>query len=62
MISKDKLDLLKQQYLSVTNDINKPIDLEALEILTTKLGQNIPKEELEKMLKSVDQDGSGSIE
>ena len=43
MISKDKLDLLKQQYLSVTNDINKPIDLEALEILTTKLGQNIPK-------------------
>ena len=51
MISKDKLDLLKQQYLSVTNDINKPIDLEALEILTTKLGQNIPKEELEKMLK-----------
>ena len=62
MISKDKLDLLKQQYLSVTNDINKPIDLEALEILTTKLGQNIPKEELEKMLKSVDQDGSGCIE
>ena len=41
MISKDKVDLLKMQYIAVTQDVNKPIDLSMLEILTTNLGQNI---------------------
>ena len=62
MISKDKVDLLKMQYIAVTQDVNKPIDLSMLEILTTNLGQNISRDELEKMIKSVDKDGSGCIE
>lgn len=62
MISKEKVDLLKMQYIAVTQDVNKPIDLSMLEILTTNLGQNISRDELEKMIKSVDKDGSGCIE
>lgn len=62
MISKEKVDLLKKQYISVTHDVNKPIDLSMLEILTTNLGQNMSRDELEKMIKSVDKDGSGCIE
>ena len=62
MISDETMNILKKQYISVTKDIAKPIDLATLEILTAKLGQNLPRNELEKMIKEVDQDANGTIE
>ena len=43
MISDETMNILKKQYISVTKDIAKPIDLATLEILTAKLGQNLPR-------------------
>ena len=62
MISDETMNILRKQYVSVTKDISQPIDLFTLEVLTAKLGQNLSRHELEKMIKEVDQDANGTIE
>ena len=62
MISDETMNILRKQYVSVTKDISQPIDLSTLEVLTAKLGQNLSRHELEKMIKEVDQDANGTIE
>ena len=61
-IPKDKLEMLKAQYIAVAKDINTPINIEMLEILTKNLGQNISRENLKQMLSEVDFDGNGTME
>ena len=62
LIEEDKLLLLKEQYIAVAKDINTPIDIQMLEVLTKNLGQNIPRSELERMLNEIDEDGNGTME
>ena len=62
MISDETMNILRKQYVSVTKDITQPIDPSMLEILTAKLGQNLSRNELEKMIKEVDKDANGTIE
>ncbi len=62
LMDDNKLKLLKEQYIAVAKDINTPIDIQMLEVLTKNLGQNIPRSELERMLNEIDEDGNGTME
>lgn len=62
MINEEKLEMLKEQYIAVAKDINKPINLQMLQQLTKNLGVNVSTQELQQILSEMDEDGNGTIE
>ena len=63
-MKKDQIDIkeIEKQFINITGNIHSSIDKNVLKNLAKNLEQNYSEEELEHLIKEVDEDGNGKIE